>query len=568
MVTDLNIEKIYSKISDKISREEFEQAVNRKVEELGGLITVEGAAIVIARELGLDIALTEEKPKKFHKISELVPGMMDVHLEARVTMIGEIREFEYNGRKRKVANVRLVDKTGSINLVLWGERSSLVENLRLGDIVRIEHAVAREGYKGEIELSLGWNGVVKINPEDVDPSAFPKLEDIITPLSKLEPGMIAVDVYARVKNVGETRVFTRPDGSDGRVALLSLVDETGEARVNLWDNHTTLVEDGKIRIGDAIHLQGTYTREGVQGTELHLGTRGKIRINPDDIGKELPKVEVVEYKIRELTPGLEDVGVVGWVAKIFPIREFGREDGTKGSVGSLLLVDETGQIRVTFWGGKTEWLDRLEEGNLVKIEGAQVRESISNTPELHVNWKSNITVLDEDLDIPTKEIDVSNRVRCPISQAKPGMVVEVVGTVVKVYKLPIVYRVCRSCGKMSRKRCECGSKDVNPILAVNLLLDDGSGVIGCLLTGSVANSLLGLDPQKVVEMVGEGDFETELIGKAKEQLHLEGLDLVVTGLVRKTRRPWGKEIVVTKYDQNVDYVNEAKKVIDRIKKRL
>ncbi|RLG73090.1 MAG: hypothetical protein DRO11_00585 [Methanobacteriota archaeon] len=568
MVTGLDIEKIYSKISDKISREEFDQAVNRKVEELGGLITVEGAAIVIARELGLDIALTEEKPKKFHKISELVPGMMDVHLEARVAMIGEIREFEYGGRKRKVANVRLADKTGSINLVLWGDRSSLVEKLRLGDIVRIEHAMAREGYKGETELSLGWNGVVKINPNDIDSSNFPRLEELVTPISKLEPGMIAVDVYAKVKNVGETRVFTRPDGSEGRVAVLGLVDNTGEARVSLWDNHTTLIEEKKIRVGDAIHLQGAYTREGVRGTELHLGARGKIRINPEDIEKELPRVEVVEYKVGELTPGLEDVGVVGWVAKIFPVREFGREDGTKGSVGSLLLVDDTGQIRVTFWGGKTEWLERLEEGNLVKFEGAQVRESISKTPELHINWKSNVVVLDDELDLPTEEIDVNSRIRCSIGEAEPNMVVEVVGTVLKVYELPVLYWTCTTCNRVSRKKCGCSSGRVEPILVVRLLLDDGSGAIGCLLIGEAANSFLGLDPGEAAKMVEETGFENAPIRKVKEETTLEGVDLVVTGLVRKTKRPWGKEIVVTKFDRNVDYLSQAKKALDRIKKKI
>ena len=64
---------------------------------------------------------------------------------------------------------------------------------------------------------------------------------------------------------------------------------------------------------------------------------------------------------------MRDVETVGKVQQIYPINEFQRKDGTPGKVCSMVMADETGSIRVVLWGGQTDLVKDIQEGNVIKI---------------------------------------------------------------------------------------------------------------------------------------------------------------------------------------------------------
>jgi replication factor A1 len=142
---DMLIEKIVA--SAKLEKEEVERRVEAKKAKLSGLISKEGAAQIIAAELGINF---EDQDLK---VNELMPGMRKVNIVGKIINLFPVREFSKNGREGKVANFILADDTGSVRVVLWDvNHIELIENesIKQGDVVEIKNGSTREG---EIHLS-------------------------------------------------------------------------------------------------------------------------------------------------------------------------------------------------------------------------------------------------------------------------------------------------------------------------------------------------------------------------------------------------------------------------------
>jgi len=142
---DLLIDRISKAAS--LDKEEVERKVEAKKAKLSGLISKEGAAQIIAAELGISF---EDQDLK---ISELMSGMRKVNVVGKIINIFPVREFDKNGRSGKVANFILADDTGSTRVVLWDvNHIELIENetIKVGDVVEIKSGSTRDS---EIHLS-------------------------------------------------------------------------------------------------------------------------------------------------------------------------------------------------------------------------------------------------------------------------------------------------------------------------------------------------------------------------------------------------------------------------------
>lgn len=151
-------EKIIS--SGKLHREELEARIKFKINELSGLISEEGAAHIIANELGIE--LIQEKARL--KVKEVYAGMRNVNTLGKVVRKYEVREFSKEDRTGKVCSLVLGDETGTIRVVFWNEQVDLLEKVQEGDILQIRDAYAREN-NNDREIHLGKEGSLIINPE-------------------------------------------------------------------------------------------------------------------------------------------------------------------------------------------------------------------------------------------------------------------------------------------------------------------------------------------------------------------------------------------------------------------
>jgi len=161
----------------KIPELKVRKLIEEKVDELSGLVSREGAAYIVARELGISLI---KDTKRQLKISSIISGLQSVDLTARVLKIFEPREWEKNGKKGSVANLLIGDETGTMRLSLWNEELELLSKLSEGDVVRITGGFVKQDNKGRPELRIG-KGKIEIVEEEMDiPDTLPEKENIVT----------------------------------------------------------------------------------------------------------------------------------------------------------------------------------------------------------------------------------------------------------------------------------------------------------------------------------------------------------------------------------------------------
>jgi replication factor A1 len=158
----------------KLSEEEVKRKIEEKQTELSGLVSLEGAAYIVGKELGVN--LLKETKKKELKIKNVVSGMNSVDLAGRVVDVSERRDFEKGGRSGSVVNVVLGDETGTIRLSLWNKEIEIIDKLgiRENGIISVAGCYVKEDNRGSSELRLGKFGrIEKVEGEDM---GIPRVE--------------------------------------------------------------------------------------------------------------------------------------------------------------------------------------------------------------------------------------------------------------------------------------------------------------------------------------------------------------------------------------------------------
>ena len=108
-------ETIISKIREKtgLTEEEIDNKITEKLKQLYGLISKEGAAHIVANELG--IKLFESVSGRL-EIKNIMPGMRNVETVGKVMQIFEAKGFITENRSGKVGSFILGDETGTVLL--------------------------------------------------------------------------------------------------------------------------------------------------------------------------------------------------------------------------------------------------------------------------------------------------------------------------------------------------------------------------------------------------------------------------------------------------------------------
>src|SRR3989304_1340041 len=132
----------YSKLVERISKasklaaDEIERKVEAKKAKLSGLISKEGAAQIVAAEMGINLDMERLK------ISEIFDGMKKANVVGKVLDVLSIREYNKNGKSGKVANLRVGDESGNARVVLWDTNHiSLIEGGKIakGSVIELSN---------------------------------------------------------------------------------------------------------------------------------------------------------------------------------------------------------------------------------------------------------------------------------------------------------------------------------------------------------------------------------------------------------------------------------------------
>jgi replication factor A1 len=457
-----DIESIYKKLSHVISKEDFLQRVQEKVESMGGLCDEPMAAMLVASELGFS-----DVGRDSVKIENITADSGPVNFVARVVSVFETKEFTRNdGTIGRVGNIIVGDDTGKIKVTLWDNMADFIKagKVNIGQTLQIS-GYAKQGYSG-VEVNIGNNGVLAESEEEIDVVASSqKINDI-------KDGMGDLNLTGKVLEISEIRTFQRKDGNSGKVGNLLLGDTTGTVRVTLWDDKTEFLN--QVEYGDTVELVNAYARENAftQKVELQVGNRSIIR-------KSEKKIEYEEEftPIADIRADMNNINISGRILDIGEIRTFEKKDGSTGRVGNLLLGDSTGKIRLTLWDEKTSFLDEVDFDETIEVLHAYSRENAFNQQvELNMGGRGIIQKSEKEIEYREKFTDIADIV--------PGENYSVQGKVSEI-------------GELREFEREDGTENV----VANLLLKDETGSIRLTLWGEQAYVIEDLDIDSEIQII-------------------------------------------------------------------
>jgi len=314
MVYD-NYEKILGKIAEisGLEKEELERKVEAKRAKLSGLISKEGAAQIIAAELG--ISFDNEKLK----IDELLLGMRKVNVIGKVLDISPVRTFTTkNGVEGKVVNLIIADETSNIKIVLWDINH--IELIEKGEIINGKTVEIANGSMRNNEIHLGSFSELKLSKE--------VLENVKTEKVVKEKNILdfkigdALGVRAFIVQAFEPRFFNvcseckkkvTPEGEDfvcqehGKIipekrALINIVLDDGTESIRSVLFHESLPDLGITELENPERL--INQREDLLGKEMIFS--GDVRVNKFFNNPEFIINNVKNVDINDLIGKLEE----------------------------------------------------------------------------------------------------------------------------------------------------------------------------------------------------------------------------------------------------------------------
>lgn len=314
--------EIIEKITEEseLQKEDIKEKIDEKMEEFEGLVSEEGAAHLVAKEHGINIAETKNQDLK---IDNIVPEMRKVSIKARVVNITEANTFERDdGDEGKVQNMVLGDDTGTIRLTLWDEQTEIAEKVSKEDTIQISGAYTVEDQNGNAEVRLGDEVQVKMIDENEVPevkkgaqgtTTQAEIGEVRTEGTTFEVTGMVMDIYTsnpfyRVDpDTGDT-VRENDDGEyetddgktvenpDHRLAISGVIDDgTGNIRAVLFGNQARKL----LQIDEETEKEGDKkaVEEAAQkaiGKEIKL--TGRTRYN-DYFGK----IEILANNFEEVS---------------------------------------------------------------------------------------------------------------------------------------------------------------------------------------------------------------------------------------------------------------------------
>ncbi|WP_254841388.1 single-stranded DNA binding protein [Natronomonas marina] len=363
------IEDVYADLDADVSEEEFREAVEEKVEQMGGLADEETAAMLIAHDLD---------GGEVETIADVEPGLEEAKFLGKVLSVGELRTFERDGDDEDghVLNLEVADESGSIRVALWDDDAvAAEEELAAGQVLRVKGR-PKDGYNG-----------VEVSADRVEPDADADIDVDVGgdgTVESLSLGQSDVNLRGVVLDTDEVRTFDRDDGSEGRVSNLTVGDETGRVRVTLWDERADRATE--LDAGQSVEIVDGYVREREGALELHVGDRGAIEELEESVEFVPDATDIAGVEIEET------VDIAGVIRSADPKRTFDRDDGSEGQVRNVRLQDETDDIRVALWGPKAD-LD-VGPGDEIFCADVEIQDGWQDDLEASAGWQSAVVVLD------------------------------------------------------------------------------------------------------------------------------------------------------------------------------
>ena len=391
----------YALVSDLLTKEAFDERVEKKAEFLGGLVDEVTAAMLVVDELG----------RSHIKIGDIPSAQTSiVSFFGKILEIKPPREFTREGEPPGlVASVILGDPTGTVTMSLWDDRAEAASELEVGSVIEVI-AKPRPGKKEVTCLALRESNVTIVETKKP-----PKSEVMAAPLT------------AKILIAAEIREITRRDGTPSFVQEFIIGDASGTARLVCWA--PDLFAD--VDEGACVSIDGVQRKEDEGIVEYVVSDSAEIRILPDEI-------QVLSKDASEVSEGPNPV-VTGVVTSVSDVRSFITRRGTESRVRNITIRGSSaGSVNAAVWGDAADTL--FLPGDVVQVINAAAKLNRYGELELSVGRGSviqTVTLTGENISVTGMVIsrpeglslDDGNEVWILLGDQmpEPGMIAEVDG---------------------------------------------------------------------------------------------------------------------------------------------
>jgi len=294
-----------------------------------------------------------------------------------------------------------------------------------------------------------------------------------------------------------------------------------------------------------------------------VSKEGAAYIIAKELGLDVfPKVKR-RLEIKNVVPKIRDLKLTARVVRVFEPREFKGKNGKKGKVASIILGDETGNIRLSLWDDQTNIVEKLNPGMAVETFGAYTREDGVGGVELRLGNRGGVRILEQS-ELPTFEkLKRPEAGRINIADLKEGETAEIRASLVQLFETSIFYEVCPQCGRRVVKegnefKCdEHGKVEPTKTIVLSGIIDDGTGNIRVVFFRDAALELIGMDIKKALENEESFFDNIDVLGK----------EFIINGKVRKNKMFNRLEFVANSVKE-ADSIEEANKIINMLETKV
>ena len=264
------VEEILSSRAD-LTRQEVLKMIEKKKEGAGEFFTDETAARIVASELGLE---NVQKPLRLEiLIQDLVSGLNDVTVSGRI--IAAYPPKTYTRRdwtEGKFARLLIADRSGTLKVVLWDDKTDLVETGKAeeGQIIKVSHGYVREGLDGKLELHVGSRGNILVSPPDAAETKYPPITRWVKKVAEIKEEGGPITVEGTIATTPTVREVVTSRNEKVAVASFELRDDTGKIGVSAWRKLAEVVKG--LAVGTRIKIKNAYARKGF-ADQLELTSR-------------------------------------------------------------------------------------------------------------------------------------------------------------------------------------------------------------------------------------------------------------------------------------------------------
>lgn len=385
--------KLYEKIKDQLSQEEFQAEMEDLLEINSNLGFYDelNAAQEVLKNHGIDVL------KKVEDIeaSEEVP-------------------FEINiDDNQESDEVSLEESAAEDEFAPFTMTEELLEKYNeVKDDISEEDFLARMEYFRKENATISFMGADTFADMVLGELRDAKVEAISEKpeysdksISDLEKGTRGANISGRVISISNPRSFKTRKGGEGKVCNVELKDNTGTMRTVFWTPNIKLLKN--VSEGDIIQIKNVDIKEGYSGLEANLVQRSTV-VHLEEDPSKFPAYEEDITNIADIQPDTK-VNIIARIVRIPTVRSY-EKNGKQGKVASLELKDATGEISYTLWNNNVDLIEnlKLEDGDSVKILQAQARQRANRDGEMEISlthWDGRI--IKGEYDVPEVNIEFS-----------------------------------------------------------------------------------------------------------------------------------------------------------------